>query len=242
MENRLNQKTALVVGGNGGIGTELLFQLHAKQYMITATYHNPQDKDTLVAGQALHLDLASVTQEELEKEVCKYSVVFFCAGSGGANVWQVDRDGAVKLAGAISSCLPEQRPYLVLVSSLGCDQPEKMPESLREYAQAKKEADDVLFELQKNGMRFTIVRPGTLTDEKATNRVLVQDTVNTFKSESFINKYSMDKLSVSREDVACVMMEAAETFGAHGASHVIEVIGAEGDHAQSIPDSLKALV
>ena len=244
--NQGDKKSALVIGANGGVGMQLLFALVEKNYKITATYHNPDDKEKMVAGQPFHLDLATVTTEELQNEVCKYTVVFFCAGSGGKNVWQVDRDGAIKVGHAISSCTPNQRPYLVLLSSLGCDQTDLMPESLREYGQAKYEADNEIFALQQNGLRFTIVRPGTLTDNKASGRVIVQDALNKFKSDSLIHKYK--NLNISRDDVAHVMLQAAETFGNHedgSTSRVIEVIGDEEvnqDKAKEIHDSLQVLV
>eukprot|EP00977_Amphora_coffeiformis_P006938 scaffold1511_cov170-Amphora_coffeaeformis.AAC.9 len=237
-----NDKSALVIGGNGGVGMQLLFALVDKNYKITATYHNPADKDKMVAGQPLQLDLTTVSTGELQKIVCQYSVVFFCAGSGGKDVWQVDRDGAIKVANAMSSCTPSQRPYLVLLSSLGCDQADRIPESLREYGRAKYEADNEIFALQQNGLHFTIVRPGTLTDDESLGRVIVQEALNQLKSDSLLRTH--EELSISREDVAAVMLQASETFGNHGSSRVIEVIGGQAntDKAKGIRDSLQVLV
>lgn len=49
-----------------------------------------------------------------------------------------------------------------MVSSIGADTPEKGPEGLQHYLEAKRKADNVLLE---SSLNYTILRPGALIDE-----------------------------------------------------------------------------
>jgi uncharacterized protein YbjT (DUF2867 family) len=91
--------------------------------------------------------------------------VIFAAGSGGEDVWGVDRDGAIALMDAAES---QQADRFVMVSSINADAPEQGPEPLAEYLRAKGEADD---SLRETGLTHTIVRPGALTNDPGTGLI-----------------------------------------------------------------------
>ena len=56
----------------------------------------------------------------------------------------------------------------VMISSIGADRPEAASGGMRPYLEAKAEADQYLM---ASGLEFTIVRPGSLTDDPGTGRV-----------------------------------------------------------------------
>jgi uncharacterized protein YbjT (DUF2867 family) len=58
----------------------------------------------------------------------------------------------------------------VMVSSIGADRPESAGEAMRPYLLAKAEADDYL---RASDLDWTVVRPGSLTDDPGTGRVRV---------------------------------------------------------------------
>ena len=104
----------------------------------------------------------------LDDHVKGADAVVFAAGagpgSGAARKRTVDLGGAVKLADAARAT--GVRRY-VMVSSIGAQSPESAGESMRPYLEAKAEADAYL---QASGLDWTIVRPGSLTDDPGTGQ------------------------------------------------------------------------
>jgi uncharacterized protein YbjT (DUF2867 family) len=100
----------------------------------------------------------------------------------------------------------------VMVSSVGADPAREGDDTFSVYLRAKGRADA---ELQASGLRYTIVRPGRLTDEPGTGRVRLAPHV--------------DYGEISRDDVAAVLAAvlhepsvAAETFEVVGGDVPIE--------------------
>ncbi|ELZ57421.1 NAD-dependent epimerase/dehydratase [Halorubrum hochstenium ATCC 700873] len=124
--------------------------------------------------------------------------IIFAAGSGGEDVWGVDRDGAVSLVDEAASAEVDR---FVMLSSINADRPEDSPEALREYLRAKGEADEYL---QQSDLTYTIVRPGPLTDEGGTGRIRTGVDLG------------RDAIEIPREDVARTLiatLEAESTYG-----------------------------
>lgn len=86
-------------------------------------------------------------------------------GSGAARKETMDFGGAAKLVEAAEE--RGVRRYLML-SSMGAGDPEAGSEAMRPYLRAKARADE---RLRDSGLDYTIVRPGSLTDEEGTGRV-----------------------------------------------------------------------
>ena len=86
-------------------------------------------------------------------------------GSGEARKETMDYGGAAKLVEAAEKNGTGR--YLML-SSMGAGDPESGPEAMRPYLRAKAKADG---RLRESGLDWTIIRPGSLTDEEGTGRV-----------------------------------------------------------------------
>ncbi|MGB5943033.1 MAG: SDR family oxidoreductase [Leeuwenhoekiella sp.] len=115
--------------------------------------------------------------------------VIFAAGSGGNNVEGVDRDGAIKLVKASEKASVKK---FVMLSSINADQPESSDE-LEEYLKAKKEADAYL---RQSNLPYTIVRPGSLTNDKATGKIKWEEKLSTMGE--------VDRADVAKVLVGCL--------------------------------------
>jgi uncharacterized protein YbjT (DUF2867 family) len=80
-------------------------------------------------------------------------------GSGAEKKETVDRQGAVKL---IEAAKEHGARRYVMVSAMGAADPEAGSEAMQPYLFAKARADA---SLQESGLDYTIVRPGSLTDD-----------------------------------------------------------------------------
>jgi uncharacterized protein YbjT (DUF2867 family) len=110
------------------------------------------------------------------------------AGSGPARKRTVDYGGAVNLAEAAQA--NDIRRY-VIVSALGTNRPERWSDQMRPYYEAKAEADEFV---RNSGLDYTIVRPGSLTDEPGTGTVEIAERIDRSGP-------------VTRDDVALVLYE-----------------------------------
>jgi uncharacterized protein YbjT (DUF2867 family) len=88
----------------------------------------------------------------------------------------------------------------VIVSSIGAHDPESGPDAMRPYLRAKAEADD---RVAASSLQWTIVRPGSLTDDPGSGLVEVSTDLG-------------GSGPVPRDDVSLVL---AETLQAPGAVH-----------------------
>jgi uncharacterized protein YbjT (DUF2867 family) len=120
-------------------------------------------------------------------------------GSGAARKDTVDRAAAVLLADAARAA--GVRRYL-LISSTGVDDPPRAgtDEVWAAYLTAKKAAEEAL---RDSGLEWTILRPGQLTDEPATGRVLLAPP-------------PVDRGEVTRDDTAAVLVALLDTPGTAG--------------------------
>lgn len=116
--------------------------------------------------------------------------VIFAAGSGGSTgdekTIAVDQKGAIR---SIELAKAHKLQKFVMLSSMGTDDPSQV-KGLELYLKAKKAADDFLRESQ---MPYTIVQPGALTDDQASDKVEIDQKLN--KSGK-----------ISREDVAYALV------------------------------------
>jgi uncharacterized protein YbjT (DUF2867 family) len=131
----------------------------------------------------------------LEPFVAGADAVVFAAGagpgSGPARKRTVDLGGAVKLADAAKAL--SVRRY-VMVSSIGAENPAGGG-AMQPYLEAKAEADAYVV---ASGLDYTIVRPGSLTDDPGTGLVTVTRTLG-------------NRGRVSRDDVAAVLAACLST-------------------------------
>lgn len=113
-------------------------------------------------------------------------------GSGAAKKETVDRQGAVKL---IQTAREHGARRYVMVSAMGAADPEAGSEGMRPYLHAKARADEAL---QESGLDYTIIRPGSLTNEPGAGRVSAAESLGR-------------RGEIPREDVARAIVVTLET-------------------------------
>src|SRR6056297_3407865 len=125
----------LVAGSHGQVG----------QHVTASLANSDHDVRGMVRKESQASDIESIGAEpvvadltgDVSHAVEGVDAVIFAAGSGGEDVWGVDRDGAIGLVDEAESRSVDR---FVLLSSINADRPENSPEALREYLRAKGEA------------------------------------------------------------------------------------------------------
>jgi len=159
----------VVAGGHGKIALRLLRLLAERGDRACGLIRNPSHAPDLeaVGGEPVLADIEQL--DDLTPYVEGADAVVFAAGagrgSGAARKQTVDLGAAVKLIEAAQRANVDR---YVMVSSVGAHDPANASEAMRPYLEAKAQADG---ELVSSGLDYTIVRPGSLTDERGTGRV-----------------------------------------------------------------------
>jgi uncharacterized protein YbjT (DUF2867 family) len=190
----------VIAGGHGKIALLLDAQLAARGDIVTSVVRNPGHRpDVMAAGaNAAVLDLEAASVDDLATQLAGADAVVFAAGAGpgssAARKDTVDRAAAVLLADA--SAKAGVARYL-LVSSTGVDAPPApgTDEVWAAYLRAKKAAEEAI---RATTLEWTILRPGRLTDDPATGRVLLAPP-------------PVDRGDVTRADTAAVLMALLDT-------------------------------
>lgn len=125
-------------------------------------------------------------EDDVDDVVKNIDKVIFAAGSGGKKVHAVDQEGAKKLMDASKRADVSK---FVMLSSMGADNPEAATE-LKEYMVAKHNADHYL---KASLLPYSIVRPGTLTNDAGTGKI---------KAAASLASPG----SISRDDVAKILV------------------------------------
>jgi uncharacterized protein YbjT (DUF2867 family) len=189
----------LVAGANGQIGQYLVRMLAEEGHEVRAMIRDEDQAQGLreLGGEPVVADL----EGEVAHTVEGCDAVIFSAGggpgSGAEKKETIDRGGAVKLVDAARE--HGARRY-VMVSAIGAADPEAGSEAMQPYLFAKAQADQAL---QESGLDYTIVRPGSLTDETGTGTVEAAPSLGR-------------RGEIPREDVArtlVVTLEKENTFG-----------------------------
>jgi uncharacterized protein YbjT (DUF2867 family) len=159
----------VVAGGHGKIGRRLLRLLSERGDRGRGIIRNPAHAPDLEAVGAEPVVADMEALDDLGPYVEGADAVVFAAGAGPGSGPErkrtVDYGAAVKLIEAAERA--GVRRY-VMVSSIGAHDPASGPEGMRPYLQAKHDADEAL---KASGVDYTIVRPGSLTDDPGTGRV-----------------------------------------------------------------------
>jgi uncharacterized protein YbjT (DUF2867 family) len=147
-----------------------------------------------VGAEAVVADIEQL--DDLSPYVEGADAVVFAAGAGPGSGPErkrtVDLGGALKLIDAAKKTGVSR--YLI-VSSIGAHDPNSGPEQMRPYLEAKAEADRALV---ASGLDYTIVRPGSLTDDPGTGKV----ELNTDVGRSG---------RIPRDDVAAILLGCLDT-------------------------------
>ncbi|BBA99509.1 hypothetical protein RVR_6163 [Actinacidiphila reveromycinica] len=194
----------VIAGGHGQIALRLQKVLSGRGDSAVGLIRDPAQADDLraVGAEPVVLDLESATVEQVAAVLEGADAAVFAAGagagSGAARKQTVDRGAAVLLADAAERA--GVRRFLV-VSSMGADaEASGVDPVFTAYLRAKGEADDAV--RAREGLEWTILRPGALTNDGGTGRVQLAA--------------STGRGSVPRDDVAAVLAElltAPDTAG-----------------------------
>jgi uncharacterized protein YbjT (DUF2867 family) len=187
----------LVAGAHGKTARRLVRMLVEDGHEVRGLVRNEKQMPDVEADGAdpLLVDLEEEGVGAVGRAVDGCDAVIFAAGagpgSGAARKETMDYGGAVKLVEAAEQ--HNARRYLML-SSMGAGDPEDGSEAMRPYLRAKARADE---RLQESGLDYTIIRPGSLTDEEETGRIEAEESLGR-------------RGEISRADVARTFAEALE--------------------------------
>ena len=193
----------LVAGAHGKTARRLVRILAEDGHEVRGLVRKEEQMPDVEADGAEPV-LVDLEEEEVEGAVGEAvegcDAIVFAAGagpgSGAARKETMDYGGAVKLIEAAEK--HGVRRYLML-SSMGADDPEGREEAMRPYLSAKARADE---RLRESGLEYTIIRPGRLTDEEGTGRIVAAEALGR-------------RGEISRDDVArtfAAALEAENTF------------------------------
>ncbi|NRS87920.1 uncharacterized protein YbjT (DUF2867 family) [Flavobacterium sp. 7E] len=202
----------LVAGANGTTGKQIVALLHKSENFNPIAMVRKEEQRTFFKNQNIETVLGDLTNNVDAAFSSTIDRVLFAAGSGGKDVIGVDQEGAKKMIDASKKANVKK---FVMLSSMGADKPEEAMQ-LVEYLKAKHNADEYL---KTSGLEYSIVRPGTLTNE---------DQVAKIELAPKLNKRG----EISRADVAQTLVHALESNTATNAS--FEIIKGQ----QSITEAL----
>jgi uncharacterized protein YbjT (DUF2867 family) len=181
----------VVAGGHGQIGLRLVRLLARGGHSARGLVRNPDHVPDIaeVGAEAVVCDMEAL--EDLSGCCTGADAVVFAAGAGPGS--GPERKRTVDLGAAVKLMDAGVRRY-VMVSAISAGRPEEWSEPMRPYYEAKAEADR---RLEESGLDYTIVRPGSLTDDPGTGRV----TVGT----------GLAYADIPRDDVAAVLLAVLVT-------------------------------
>ncbi|KAJ7868563.1 NADH(P)-binding-domain-containing protein [Mycena olivaceomarginata] len=221
-------KKIVIVGGHGNVSLRLariLGPSHAVTSIIRTAAHEEDIKAASATPLLLSLEESAVG--DFTAAFQGVDVVYFSAGAGGKGgeerTKSVDYEGALKVFDAIEG-VQGTRPRLILVSAIDVRDPEKIPAHYTEedkamstrirgaipvYMKWKYEADKNL--VKRDAFKWTILRPGGLTNEPGTGKASIGRTHMT--------------PTISRDDVALALAKLLDREDAAGLA--IDIVGGE---------------
>ncbi|NJP49241.1 SDR family oxidoreductase [Streptomyces sp. SBST2-5] len=188
----------VIAGGHGQIALRLERLLAARGDEAVGLIRKPEQADDLrqLGAEPAVLDLETASVDEVAERLAGADAAVFAAGagpgSGAARKETVDKAAAILFADAAVQA--GVRRFLI-VSSMGADPSHQGDEVFDVYLRAKGEADEYVRNL--DGLDWTILRPGRLTDDAGTG--LVHLAAHTGRGP------------IPRDDVAAVLAELLDT-------------------------------
>ena len=210
----------VIAGGHGKIALILERLLAERGDSAVGLIRNPAQAGDLeaVGAEAVVVDLEKATVDEVAGHLRGADAVVFAAGAGpGSGVDRkttVDRDAAILLANAAEAAGVGR--YL-MVSAMGADEPAAGDDPVfTAYLAAKAAADEAV--RGRSGLNTTIVRPGGLTDDPATDRVRIAE--------------STGRGTIPRADVAAMLVALLDAPATGGVT--FELISGDMSIAEAI--------
>ncbi|MFD6071283.1 MULTISPECIES: SDR family oxidoreductase [Amycolatopsis] len=183
-----------VLGASGRTGIHVVRLLRGRGHQVRAGLRSRRRADE-VAGLGAETVVADVTADadDLVEALAGSEVVISAIGAPDpdqASVDLVDRDGVIT---AIRAAEKAGVSRFVQLSAQFADSPDQGDRLVRSILMAKQISDSVL---QRSSLNWTIVRPGTLTDDQPTGHVKIAG--------------HLEPGRVSRADVAAVLVATLE--------------------------------
>jgi uncharacterized protein YbjT (DUF2867 family) len=174
-------KKVLIAGATGTTGKKVVQLLKDSDHFDPIAMVRKENQKAEFENKGIKTRLGDLENDisDIAKGVEK---VIFAAGSNGKKPHVVDQEGAKKL---IDSAKRANVSKFVMLSSMGADKPKKGSD-LQAYFEAKHNADQYL---RASLLPFSIIRPGSLTNEAGTGKIIAAQKLE--KSGS-----------ISRDDVA----------------------------------------
>jgi uncharacterized protein YbjT (DUF2867 family) len=210
----------VIAGGHGQIALRLTKLLAGDGHEVVGLVRNPDHEGDITAagGQAAVLDLESVDVAPVADVLAGADVAIFAAGagpgSGKARKDTVDRGAAALFADAAEQAGVRRH---IQVGSMGADRADSLTDDdvFTVYLKAKKAAED---DLRRRDLDWTILRPGSLTNEPGTGSVQLEDKTG--------------HGSISRDDVAAVLAALCDTPASIG--RTLELIAGDTPVSQAL--------
>jgi len=166
----MTSNTSLVIGANGQIGKKLIQRMLKTGFTVKAMIRDPAQAKAFKAMGAKVIIADLEADFSFAFEGC--DSVIFTAGSGASTGFDktllIDLWAAIK---AINYAKEHDIKRFIMVSSRGAENPDNGPERIKPYLVAKHAADFVLLQSE---LDYTILQPGRLTDDTATNHIQTQ--------------------------------------------------------------------
>jgi uncharacterized protein YbjT (DUF2867 family) len=193
----------VIAGGHGRVALRVERLLAAEGHTAVGLVRNPAHVADLerAGARGVALDLEDAGGGAVADAVRGADAVVFAAGAGPGS--GPERKRTVDLGAAVAlveACRASGVGRYVMVSSIGAHDPASAGAAMRPYLEAKAEADAAL---AASGLAFTIVRPGSLTDDAGTGRVRVEAQLG-------------HRGPVPRDDVAAVLVACLSTAATIG--------------------------
>ena len=168
----------VIAGGHGKIALILERLLVEAGHEPVAIIRNPEHRADVDAtgAAAVVLDLEAASVDEVGQVLKNADAAVFAAGAGPGSTaerkFTVDRDAAILLADAAEAA---GVPRLIVISAIDTDRFDPDSQDIFQlYLRAKSEADA---SVRSRDLDWTIVRPGSLTNDAGTGRVRAADVV-----------------------------------------------------------------
>lgn len=212
-----------MVGGHGKIALKLHPLLVAAGHAPIALARSENYREELEQlGATLRiLDIENATLQDFEHALEGVDVVVFSAGGGPDG--NIERKRTVDLEGSLSSQMAASNlgiQRFIQVSAIRVDEPapEESSAVWEAYVDAKAQADKAL---RDSGLKWTILRPGQLTDEEPTGSIELGRQVDTGP--------------ITRGDVAAVIAAAVDDDATIGKQW--ELVNGSAPIAQAIAEA-----
>lgn len=166
-------QTVQILGGHGHVALKLAKILSNGGYKVISLIRDPAQKADVEATGATPVvfDLERAKLEDFEDQFRGADAIVWSAGAGGKGgpkrTYAVDKDAAIRSIEAAQK-VGVKRYIQVSFLGSGSDQFKNKENPLHDYSEAKAASDK---ELEHSKLDWTLVNPGTLSNEDYTGRI-----------------------------------------------------------------------